>query len=63
METLINVMVLAFVADTVARWIYRDPQRYLVNFGRFIESFAGNAFSTGTARCIEGNLGAGLRRV
>ncbi|MGY8665149.1 GNAT family N-acetyltransferase [Bradyrhizobium sp. UFLA05-109] len=53
-------MVLAFAADPVARWMYRDPQQYLAYFGRFIRAFAGKAFSTGTAWCIEGNLGAAL---
>ena len=57
---MINVMILAFAADPVARWMYRDPQRYLAYFGRFIRAFAGKAFSTGTAWCIEGNLGAAL---
>lgn len=60
MDPLINVMVLAFAADPVARWMYRDPQRYLAYFGRFMRVFAGKAFSTGTAWCIEGNLGAAL---
>ena len=57
-EPLISVMVLAFAGDPVARWMYRDPQRYLVYWGRFIRAFAGKAFSTGTAWCIDGNLGA-----
>jgi len=60
MEPLISVMVLAFAADPVARWMYREPQRYLAYFGRFIRAFAGKAFSTGTAWCIDGNLGAAL---
>jgi ribosomal protein S18 acetylase RimI-like enzyme len=60
MEPSIGVMVRAFAADPVARWMYRDPRRYLVYFGRFIRAFAGLAFSTGTAWCLEGNLGAAL---
>jgi len=60
MEPSIGVMVRAFAADPVARWMYRDPQRYLVHFGRFIRAFAGTAFSTGTAWSFEGNLGAAL---
>jgi hypothetical protein len=60
MEPSISVMVRAFAADPVARWMYRDPQRYLVYFGRFIRAFAGTAFSTGTAWCFESNLGAAL---
>ena len=60
MEPSISVMIRAFAADPVARWMYRDPQRYLLFFGRFIRAFAGTAFSTGTAWCVEGNLGAAL---
>ena len=60
MEPSIGVMVLAFAADPVARWMYRDPQRYLAYFGRFIRAFAGMAFSVGTAWSVEGNLGAAL---
>ena len=45
----IATLVLAFDADPVARWMYRDPQRYLTYFGRFMRAFAGKAFSTGTA--------------
>jgi hypothetical protein len=50
---LTSVMILAFAADPVARWMYRDQQRYLAHFGRFIQVFAGKAFSTGTAWCPE----------
>jgi hypothetical protein len=39
MEPLISVMVLAFAADPVARWMYRNPQRYLAYFGRFSPGF------------------------
>jgi ribosomal protein S18 acetylase RimI-like enzyme len=53
-EPSISVMVRAFVADPVACWMYRDPQRYLLYFGQFIRAFAGTAFSTGTAWCVEG---------
>jgi hypothetical protein len=41
MEPLISVIVRAFAADPVARWMYRDPQRYLAYFGHFIRAFAG----------------------
>jgi GNAT superfamily N-acetyltransferase len=60
MEPLISVMVLAFAADPVARWMYPDPRQYLAYFGRFVRAFAGKAFSTGTAWCIDGNLGGAL---
>jgi hypothetical protein len=61
-DALIDVMVLAFAGDPVARWMYRDPQRYLTYFGRFVRAFAGKAFSTGTAWCIQGKLGSALSR-
>jgi hypothetical protein len=60
MEPLISIMVLAFAADPVARWMYRDPQRYLAYFGQFIRAFAGKAFSSGTAWRLDGNLGGAL---
>jgi ribosomal protein S18 acetylase RimI-like enzyme len=60
MDALIAVVVLAFAADPVARWMYRDAQRYLAYFGRFIRAFAGKAFSSGTVWRIEGNLGVAL---
>ena len=60
MEPLFSVMVLAFAADPVARWMYRDPRRYLAYFGRFIRAFAGKAFSTRTAWCIDGNRGGAV---
>jgi hypothetical protein len=41
MEPLIGVMALAFAADPVARWMYRDPGRYLAYFGRFIRGIEG----------------------
>lgn len=37
-EPLIAVMILAFATDPVARWMYGDPQRYAVHFGRFIRA-------------------------
>ena len=58
MDALIAVMALA--ADPVARWMYPDAQRYLAYFGRFIRAFASKAFSSGTAWCIEANLGSAL---
>src|SRR6266404_199827 len=60
MEPLISVMVLAFAADPIARWMYGDAQRYLACFGRFIRAFAGKAFSSQTAWCIEVNLRGAL---
>ena len=59
-EPLISVMVLAFAQDPLARWMYREPQNYLASFARFVRAFAGRAFSSGTAWCIDGNLGGAL---
>jgi hypothetical protein len=65
MEPLVSVMVLAFAADPVARWMYSDPQRYLAHFGRFIRVFAGKAFSTGThgSSTAISEVRCGFRRV
>jgi hypothetical protein len=42
-EPIISVMVLAATADPLARWMYRDPQRYLAYFGRLADLLDGRA--------------------
>jgi GNAT superfamily N-acetyltransferase len=60
MEPLISVMVLAFAADPVARSRYRDPQRYLAYFGRFMLAFAGKPSRLGRHGASTANLGGAL---
>lgn len=56
----IDVVVLAFAADPVARWSWPDPQQFLRQFPRFVKAFAGQAFAQGSAWCAEGHAGAAL---
>lgn len=45
----IDILVLAFSADPVARWIWPDPQQYQMHFPSFIKAFGGEAFAHGSA--------------
>jgi ribosomal protein S18 acetylase RimI-like enzyme len=57
---LIDVLALAFVADPAARWVWPDPQKYLVHFPHFARAFGGRAFAHGSAYYTEGYGGAAL---
>ena len=41
----LDVLVLAFSADPVERWMYAEPREYLNHFPAFLSAFAGNAFA------------------
>ena len=56
----IDVVMLAFSADLAARWTWRDPHQYLMHFPRFVKAFGGEAFSHGSAYCVDGYAGAAL---
>nr|VFK64374.1 MAG: Acetyltransferase (GNAT) domain-containing protein [Candidatus Kentron sp. TC] len=58
----IAVMVLAFSADPIMRWLYPEPHAYLTQFPNFVRKFAGKAFDQGTAYHTEGFTGAALWR-
>ena len=45
----VDVIVLAFSADPIARWIYPNPDQYLSRFPAFVRGFGGRAFEHGTA--------------
>jgi GNAT superfamily N-acetyltransferase len=56
----IAVVVLAFSADPVARWIWHHPGVYLAHFPAFVKAFGGRAFAEGTAHTVEGYAGTAL---
>ncbi len=56
----IDVIVLAFSADPVARWTWSDPQQFLMNFPRFAKAFGGEAFMQGSAYGVADLSGAAL---
>lgn len=41
----LDVLVLAFAADPVERWLYPEAQQYLTHFPEFLAAFGGKAFS------------------
>ena len=56
----IDTIVLAFSADPAVRWMYPEPQQYLINFPDFVRAFGGKAFEHGNAYYVGGFLGAAL---
>jgi ribosomal protein S18 acetylase RimI-like enzyme len=56
----VGTVVLAFIADPVARWFYHDPHQYLLHLPTFVRAFAGKAFEHKSAYQINGYSGAAL---
>ena len=56
--SVIDVVILAFSADPVARWTWPAPQQYLKPFPSFIKASAGGAFAHRSAYYIDGYAGA-----
>jgi ribosomal protein S18 acetylase RimI-like enzyme len=56
----VDVIMLGFSADPMARWSFPDPHVYLTQMPRLIKAFGGGAFDAGTAWCVEGYAGAAL---
>jgi GNAT superfamily N-acetyltransferase len=56
----IAVVVLAFSADPIARWVWPDPGVYLTHFPTFVKAFGGRAFAEGAAHTLEGYAGTAL---
>jgi hypothetical protein len=46
-ERAVGVIVLAFTADPVARWVFPDPHEYLTHFPTGVRAFGGRAFAHG----------------
>ena len=56
----VQAIVLAFCADPAARWVWKDPCRYLNHMPGFVRAFGGRAFAHQTAHCTEDGTGAAL---
>nr|MBA3875005.1 GNAT family N-acetyltransferase [Anaerolineae bacterium] len=54
------VILLAFSADPIERWLYPDPHQYLVNFPKLVSAFSGKAFEYGSVYYLDGYSGAAL---
>ncbi|GAB4243272.1 MAG: GNAT family N-acetyltransferase [Elainellaceae cyanobacterium] len=59
-EPIVHSLVLAFSADPAVRWMYPDPQQYLMSFPNFVNAFAGKAFEHEAAYYLDGYAGAAL---
>ena len=57
---IIDVLVRANWADPAARWVWPDPQQFLMHFPSFVRAFGGKAFAHGSAYYVDGYRGAAL---
>ena len=56
----IAALVLAFVTDPVARWMYDDPHQYLLHIPRLFRALGKNSFEGGAAQRTNDGLGVAL---
>jgi ribosomal protein S18 acetylase RimI-like enzyme len=59
-DQIVALIVLAFSADPIVRWVYPDPHQFLSSFPVLVRAFGGKAFEHGTAYFVEGFTGAAL---
>jgi hypothetical protein len=59
-ERSISALVAAFVSDPFIRWMFPEPQQYLVYFPKVLKFFAGRAFENRSAYCSEDFRAAAL---
>jgi ribosomal protein S18 acetylase RimI-like enzyme len=56
----INVIVLAFATDPVARWATPDPAKYLAAMPALVRAFGGNGFAHGSVDIVADGGGAAM---
>lgn len=56
----VATLVLAFGTDPVARWMYDEPQQYLLHIPRLFRALGTSAFETGAAQRTNDGLGVAL---
>jgi hypothetical protein len=59
-EHAISTLVLAFVTDPVARWMYDDPRQYLLHIPRLFRALGKNSFEGGAAQRTNDGRGVAL---
>ena len=59
-ERIIDILLLAFSADPIERWLYPDPHGYLIKFPIFLKAFTEKAFESEKAYYVDGYAGAAL---
>jgi ribosomal protein S18 acetylase RimI-like enzyme len=53
-------LVLAFVADPIARWLYDEPQQFLLHLPRMFRALGASSFAAGGAHRAADGLGVAL---
>ena len=56
----VEMVVLAFAADPMARWTWPHAHQYLAAMPRMVRAFGGRAFSNGSAFCTDDYAGTAL---
>jgi ribosomal protein S18 acetylase RimI-like enzyme len=56
----IATITMAFSNDPIARWAFKDPNRYLTHWPRLVRAFGGRAFASGTADTVDDGGGVAL---
>ena len=56
----IATLVLAFGTDPVARWMYREPDQYLLHVPRLFRALGISSFAAGAAQRTSDGLGVAL---
>jgi GNAT superfamily N-acetyltransferase len=59
-QQIIDLLVLAFSADPLERWLWPDPRAYLTHFPVFLSAFAASSFGSETVYYADGYAGAAL---
>ena len=59
-QELIALLLLAFSADPIERWMYPDPRAYLLHFPDFLKAFTAKTFESKQAYFVGGYKGAAL---
>jgi ribosomal protein S18 acetylase RimI-like enzyme len=59
-NVMIDALKLAFVADPATRWVWPDPQHYLLHFSNFAKAFGGKAFANNSAHYVGNYSGVAL---
>jgi hypothetical protein len=54
----IATLVLAFVTDPVARWMYENPHQYLLHIPRLFRALGTSSFAAGAAQRTSDGLGS-----
>jgi ribosomal protein S18 acetylase RimI-like enzyme len=56
----IDTLKLAFAGDPATRWVWPEPQKYLLHFSSFAKAFGGKAFAQDSAHYVGNYSGVAL---